>query len=84
MCVCVCVYVPYIGKLSREKIFVDFAVLWLFMKVFSAKFGGVAPLGCKSEQPAKVLFVKIIFFTNLQKFSLSQVSCYTICLYMHT
>jgi len=35
---------PYTGKLSRKKTFVNFAVLWLFAKVFSVKFGGVAPL----------------------------------------
>ena len=29
----------YSGKLSREKTFVNFAVLWLFVEVFSAKFG---------------------------------------------
>ena len=30
--------VPYSGKLSREKTFMNFMVLWLCMKVFSAKF----------------------------------------------
>ena len=33
------------GKLPREKIFVNFAVLWLFAKVFSVKFGGMASFG---------------------------------------
>ena len=33
---------PYSRKLSREKTFADFTVLWLFAKVFSAKFGDVA------------------------------------------
>ena len=31
-------------KLSREKTFANFMVLWLLAKVFSAKFGGVVPL----------------------------------------
>ena len=35
----------YSGKLSREKTFANFLVLWLFAKVFSAKFGVVAPFG---------------------------------------
>ena len=35
----------YSGKLSREETFTNFAVLWLFTKVFSAKFGGVASFG---------------------------------------
>jgi len=34
--------VPYSGKLSREKTFANFTVLWLYAKVFSTKFGGVA------------------------------------------
>ena len=38
-------YLPYSGKLLREKTFANFTVLWLFAKVFSAKFGGVASLG---------------------------------------
>ena len=38
------VHVPYSEKLSRQKTFVNFTVLWLFAQVFSAKFGGAAPL----------------------------------------
>ena len=34
--------IPYSGKLLMEKTFANFVVLWLFTKVFSAKFGGVA------------------------------------------
>ena len=37
--------IPYSGKLSREKTFANFEVLWLFTKVFSLKFGGVASFG---------------------------------------
>ena len=33
---CVCLYVPYSGRLSREKTFVNFAVLCLLAKVLSA------------------------------------------------
>ena len=33
------------GKLPREKTFVNFTVLWLFAKVFSVKFGGMASFG---------------------------------------
>ena len=33
------IQVPYSGKLSREKTFTNFTVLWLYAKVFSAKFG---------------------------------------------
>ena len=31
--------VPFSGKLSRVKTFANFAVLWLYAKVFSPKFG---------------------------------------------
>ena len=41
----VVVRIPYSGKLSREKTFTNFADLWLFAKVFSPKFGGVASFG---------------------------------------
>ena len=36
---------PYSRKLSREKTFTNFAVLWRFAKVFFAKFGGVVSFG---------------------------------------
>ena len=39
----------------------NFEVLWLFTKVFSAKFGGVTFFGGTSEQSAKVFFTKIVF-----------------------
>ena len=35
----------YSGKLSREKTFTNFTVLWLFEKVFFAKFVDVASFG---------------------------------------
>ena len=37
--------VPYSGKLSREKTFPNFVILWLFAKVFLVKFWGVASFG---------------------------------------
>ena len=36
-------YVPYSGKLSKEKTFANFAVLWLYAKVFFVKFGSWHP-----------------------------------------
>ena len=54
--------IPYCGKLSREKTFItNFEVLWLFAKVFCAKFGGVASFGSTSEQSAKVFSAKVCF-----------------------
>ena len=64
--------VLYSEKLSREKTFINFVVLWLFTKVFSAKFGGMASFGMAKA-------------SNLRKFSLickrfspSKVACYTV------
>ena len=54
--------IPYSGKLLREK---NFCGLWLFAKVFSAKFGGVASFGTAKA-------------SNLRKFSPSKVSHYTV------
>ena len=43
---------PYSGKLLREKTCANFAVLWLFAKVFSTKFGGVVFFGmAKASNP---------------------------------
>ena len=53
----------------------NFAVLWLFVKVFSTKFGRMASFGI-SEQSAKVLSTKIVFFTNSQKFPVSRYTVY--------
>ena len=59
---------PYSGKLSKN--FANFAVLWLFVKVFPAKIWGRTVLWCgKSKQSVKVFSVRIVFFTNLRKFS---------------
>ena len=63
----------------------NFAVLWLFANVFSAKFvcvwggGGGGVFWCgKSEQSMKVFSTKIVFFTNSRKFSPLKVSRYTV------
>ena len=56
----------------------NFEVLWLFVKVFSTKFGGMVSIGGTSEQSAKVFFMKIEFSTNLCKFSPSKVFHYVL------
>ena len=48
--------IPYSEKLSREKPFTNFAVLWLFAKVFPMKFGPVMSFGMAKA-------------SNLRKFS---------------
>ena len=80
-------HILYSGKLLREIIFANFTVLWLFAKVFSTKFGGMASFvvwhkqaTCESflcenrtfHQFAKVFFAKIVLFTNSRKFSLRE------------
>ena len=42
------VVIPYSEKLSREKTFVNFAVLWLFTIVSPRNFGGMACV-CMAE-----------------------------------
>ena len=53
-------------------------VLWLFAKVFSTKFWGVASFGTAKASNLKVFSAKIVFFTNSQKFSPSKVFRYTV------
>ena len=46
--------IPYSGKLSREKTFANFMVLWLFTKVFSTNFGSMVSFGtAKASNPQK-------------------------------
>ena len=71
----------YSGKLSREKTFENFAILWLFAKVFSAKFGGVVSFGAAQRAIRESFSAKIISFTNSQKFSPSKASRYTVVQY---
>ena len=67
------IYRPYSGKLLREKIFANFAVLWRYAKVFSVKFGAWCPLAWQ-----KRTIRENRTFTNLQKFSPSKVSRYMV------
>ena len=57
----------------------NFAVLWLFAKVFSTKFGGVVSFGAaQASNLQKVFSINIVFFTNLQKFSPSKIYRYAV------
>ena len=58
--------IPYSGKFSREKTFVNFVVLWLNLKVFSAK-SYFSPI-CKSFLPQK--------FTAIQYKAISVIFMY--------
>ena len=63
--------IPYSGKLLREKTFANFTVLWLFAKVFSTKYGGVA---ARASNLWKFCPQKSYFSPICEKFSPSIVS----------
>ena len=74
---------PYSGKLSREKTFTNFAVLWLYAKVFSVKFGAWRPLAWQKRAIRESFLHKDRIFTNLRKFSPSKVYWYTVMAQPH-
>ena len=51
----------YSGKLLRKKTFANFAVLWRFAKVFSAKFGGMLPFGVAETSNSRKFFPSNVF-----------------------
>ena len=71
-------------RVCVEKTFVNFEILWLFLKVFFAKFWGVASIGGTSEQFTKVFTMKIVFSTNSWKFSSLKVLRYMVWLWMYS
>ena len=56
----------YSRKLSREKTSTNFTLLWLFVKVFSAKFGGVAPTGIAKVSNCESFLHKSFLCEKLQ------------------
>ena len=67
---------PYSGKLLREKTFANFVVLWLYLKVFSIKFGLWRPL-LRQKQAIRESFLCIFHqfakvFSLIRKFSTIQ------------
>ena len=84
--------VPHSRKLSRKKTFMNFVVLWLFAKVFAAKFWGSASFGtANASNPRKFspwkLYFSLIHETFLpQKFpavryaKLTSVHCQVNCM----
>ena len=69
------------GKLSREITFTNFAVLWLFAKVFYVKFGGVASLAqhrrAISENHIFHQFAKVFSLESFPLYGNCQRFCYT-------
>ena len=70
------IQVPYSGKLLREKTFANFTVLWLYVKVFSAKFGAWRPSAWQKRAICESFLRENHIFTNSRK--PSKVSCYTV------
>ena len=67
--------VPYSGKLLREKSFANYAVLWLFAKVFSVKFWGVVSFGAaKASKSCFHQFTKVYSLKSFPLYSIL-VSC---------
>ena len=56
-------------KTLRDKTFANCEVLWLFIKVFSTKFGGMASFGGISEYFAKAFHQNLIFHQFTKAFS---------------
>ena len=76
---CSSLLISFSRKLSGEKAFANFAVMWLYVKVLSAKSGGVASFGtAKASNPQKFSRQKMVFFNNSWKFSPLKVSRYTV------
>ena len=59
---------PYSGKLSREKTFANFVVLWLYAKLLSAKFGVWRPLVWQKRAIRESFLRENRLFTNSRKF----------------
>jgi len=64
---CLRIKIPYSGKLSREKLS---QILWLFAKVFSTKFGGVAFLAWQKRAICKSFLSENRIFHQFAKVSL--------------
>ena len=65
--------VQYSGKLSREKTLANFAVLWLFAKVFSTKFGDVASFGAAEVSNLRKFSPQKSYFSPIRKSFLHEI-----------
>jgi len=60
------------GSLSREKTFANFTVLWLFSKIFSAKFGSVASFGAAKACNLRKISPRQLYFSPIYESFLPQ------------
>ena len=68
------------GKLSREKTFMNFAILEPPVKVFSAKFGSTIPTCDTFYHSTKGFFHKMVTYRSVKVFSLESFALYSSCL----
>ena len=66
------------GETLRDKTFANCKVLWLLIKVFSTKFGGMASFSGISEHFAKAFHQNLIFHQFAKAFSLDSFPLYRI------
>ena len=59
--------IPYSGKPLKEKTFVNFMALWLFAKVFSAKFGARHSLAQQNQATCESFLSKNHIFHQFAK-----------------
>ena len=63
--------IPYGRKLSKEKTSTNFTVLWLFAKVFSPKFGGMASFGTAKASNQQKFSSRKLYFSSIRESFLS-------------
>ena len=60
------------GKLSREKTFANFMALWLFVKVFSVKFGDIVSFGTAKESNPWKFSPQKLYNTTMEGYMMQQ------------
>ena len=73
---------PYSGKFLRENTLANFEVLWLFVQIFFAKFGGVASFGGtirKNFFPRKSFFHQFAEVFSYESFQLYRQQAESVC-----
>ena len=68
--------IPYSGKLLREKTSTNFAVLWLYAKVFFTKFGVWCPLAWQKRAIRESFLHENCIFHQFVNFSLKNFLLY--------
>ena len=70
--------IPYSRKLSREKTFANFEILWLFASFSPQNLGAWHLLAAAASNTCETFLSKDRFLTNSRKFSSAKFSSYTV------